>query len=146
MYKPQEDKRRFDHLSQQQIKSAVSRSQCLLGLIPSQWGCSEEGKQRLSQGICHLTWLLCSVCCSLEKKSKTVATPEALFQKHLSFTLKLRCAPARTGWCFTEESVLCCPARVESLVQTAPKSYESTNGRGRPWRCEIVLTENHPNQ
>lgn len=51
-----------------------------LGMIFSLWGCSREGKQRLNQGICHLTWLLCSVCCSFEGKSKTLATLEALFQ------------------------------------------------------------------
>ena len=64
----------------QRIKWAVPRCQCLMGPISSQWGCSGEGKQRLSQGICHLTWLLCSVCYGLEKESKTVATPQALFQ------------------------------------------------------------------
>lgn len=58
----------------QRAKWADPQCQCLLG-------CTEEGKQRLNQGFCHLTWLLCSVCCSSEKKSKTVATREALFSK-----------------------------------------------------------------
>lgn len=65
----------------QRAKWADPRCQCLLGQISSQLGCTEEGKQRLNQGFCHLTWLLCSVCCSSEKKSKTVATREALFSK-----------------------------------------------------------------
>ncbi len=43
-------------------------------------GMQWRGQTKVELGICHLTWLLCSVYCNLEKKSETVATPEALFQ------------------------------------------------------------------
>lgn len=34
----------------------------------------------------------------------------------------------------------CFPTMAESLVQTSPESYETTNGRGKPWRCGRALT------
>lgn len=80
------------------------------------------------------------------KEVRDCGNTKGLISKHLSFTLKLRCAPRRTEWCFTEKSRLGRPTRADSLVQTTPKSYETTNGRGKPWRCEIVLTEDQPNQ
>ena len=65
------------------------------------------------------------------KGVKDCSNAAGLISKHLSLALRLRCAPGRSGWRFAEKSGLRCPTRVKGLAQTAPKSYETTNGRGK---------------